>query len=176
MTRTYSFRAATIACALAVLVRAPGAQTTIPGRGAAAAAAAPSGPIVKTKDGPVQGVVTSDVNVFRGMPFAAPPIGDLRWRPPRPAASWTAVRATTAPGASCATAEDCLYLNVFRPISVFRTRGEPANQGLPVMVWIHGGAFTAGTGASYDGTSFARQGIVVVTITWAKRDGSRTPR
>ena len=70
------------------------------------------------------------------------------------------VRAATAPGASCAAAEDCLYLNVYRPTDAH------TGQKLPVMVWIHGGAFIGGSGSMYDGAQFARQGIVMITINY----------
>jgi para-nitrobenzyl esterase len=119
-----------------------------------------NGPVVKTKQGKVQGFVANDVAVFRGLPFAAPPVGDLRWRAPKDPAKWSDVRPGNAYGASCQQAEDCLYLNVYAPATA-----TPKDK-LPVMVWIHGGAFIFGSGSTYDGTQFAKQGIVVVTVNY----------
>jgi para-nitrobenzyl esterase len=117
-----------------------------------------------------------DVRVYRGIPFAAPPIGDLRWEAPQPAASWTGVRQATQFGNACvqppfpsngiyATAppigEDCLYLNIWTP-------AKSADDRLPVMVWIHGGGFDRGTGAAsgYDGENLASKGAVIVTVNY----------
>jgi para-nitrobenzyl esterase len=120
---------------------------------------------------------SSDVRVYRGIPFAAPPVGDLRWKAPQPPASWTGVREakefspacwqTPYPAGSIYSAklpplsEDCLYLNIW-------TSAKSAEDRLPVMVWIHGGGFTRGSGTSdaYDGENFARQGVVLVTINY----------
>jgi para-nitrobenzyl esterase len=119
-----------------------------------------------------------DVRVYRGVPFAAPPVGDLRWKPPQPVAQWTGVRAAAEFGHSCwqtpyppafsiyqtdlpPMSEDCLYLNVW-------TSAKSAADRLPVMVWIHGGGFTRGAGSipQYDGENLARKGLVVVTINY----------
>ncbi len=130
---------------------------------------------VETAQGFVEGIERGGVLQFRGLPYAAPPTGARRWRPPQPPEPWAGVRpadrfgpvASQAPTANPllrtgprATSEDCLTLNVFTP----GTTGEPR----PVMVWIHGGAFTAGAGSDawYNGTSFARQGLVVVTLNY----------
>jgi para-nitrobenzyl esterase len=115
----------------------------------------------------------SGVRVYKGIPYAAPPIGPLRWRPPEPVATWTGLRPTHGFGAhsvqgvvwddidlsGAATSEDCLYLNIWTPA----VPGE--NARLPVMVWIHGGGFVVGSGAEprYDGARLAARGIVVVT-------------
>jgi para-nitrobenzyl esterase len=135
---------------------------------ATAAVAAP----VHTTQGDVSGVTAGGVESFKGIPFAAPPTGDLRWRPPQPGPSWTGVRAADAFGAPClqpsrlpaakAPSEDCLTLNVWRPAAA-----RPGAR-LPVMVWIYGGAFTYGSGALpvYDGASFARDGVVLVTFNY----------
>ncbi len=129
---------------------------------------------VKTKSGDVAGVTRDGVAAWKGIPFAAPPVGDLRWQPPQPAESWTGVRQATDFGPACpqpergdgggvgapsSQDEDCLTLNVFAPAGA-------AN--LPVMVWIYGGAFRLGySGAAlYDGTEFAKDGIVLVTINY----------
>ena len=127
---------------------------------AAASPPAPNGPIVKVSQGEAQGSVADGVAIFKGLPFAASPVGDLRWRSPQPAAKWSGVRAASAFSATCAQAEDCLYLNVYEPAD--------AKKGahLPVMVWIHGGAFLFGSGSAYDGSQFARQDVVVVTVNY----------
>jgi para-nitrobenzyl esterase len=119
-----------------------------------------NGPTVKTEQGKVQGYIANDVAIFRGLPFAAPPVGDLRWREPAAPAKWSSVRAGNVYGGTCADAEDCLYLNIYTPAD--------AKKGakLPVMVWIHGGAFVFGAGSTYDGSQFAKQGIVVVTVNY----------
>jgi len=119
-----------------------------------------------------------DVRVYKGIPFAAPPVGDLRWKPPAPLAPWQELRQATRFGNACeqppfpsnglyaggplpAISEDCLYLNIWTP-------AKSADDRLPVMVWIHGGGFTRGTGAApgYDGENLARKGVVVVTINY----------
>jgi para-nitrobenzyl esterase len=124
------------------------------------AGAPAAGPIVKVKQGEAQGTVVDGVAIFKGLPFAAPPVGDLRWRVPRPPAKWSGIRAAAAFSSSCAQTEDCLYLNVYEPA------GTKSGAKLPVMVWIHGGAFLFGSGSSYDGSQFARQGVVVVTVNY----------
>ena len=125
-------------------------------------------PTVAINEGAVRGAITGGGYCFLGLPFAAPPTGDLRWRPPRPPAAWQGVRDATRFGPSCPqpanpalsgpTSEDCLYLNVYTP-ALGSDEG-----GLPVLIWIHGGRFTLGAGRDYDGTKLAALGIVVVTI------------
>ncbi|MDB5453103.1 MAG: Carboxylic ester hydrolase, partial [Caulobacteraceae bacterium] len=127
---------------------------------AAAAPLAQDSPIIKTKSGQVQGGVANGVNVYRGIPFAAPPVGDLRWRAPKPAANWTGVRPAVTMPSACTASEDCLYVNVFTPADA------KAGAKLPVMVWIYGGAFTGGSNALYDGTSFAKQGVIYVALNY----------
>jgi para-nitrobenzyl esterase len=118
-----------------------------------------------------------DVRVYRGIPYAAPPSGDLRWKPPQAPASWEGTRQAAEPGDACPQppyptnglygsapppiGEDCLNLNIWTP-------AKSANDRLPVMVWIHGGAFVHGTGAAigYDGENLARHGVVVVTMNY----------
>ena len=122
--------------------------------------------------GQIAGTVRGGIRVFKGIPFAAPPIGELRWKPPQPMTKWTGVRAADSFAHACMqppvsaarpalpTSEDCLYLNVW-------TAGAHGDKR-PVMVWIHGGAWTRGSGAteSYDGTALARKGAVVVTANY----------
>jgi para-nitrobenzyl esterase len=116
----------------------------------------------------------SGVRVYKGIPYSAPPIGPLRWRPPEPVAAWTGVRPTHAFGAhsvqgivwddidlsGAATSEDCLTLHIWTPAA------PETSARLPVMVWIHGGGFVVGSGAEprYDGARLAARGIVVVTV------------
>jgi len=114
-----------------------------------------------------------DIHVYKGIPFAAPPVGDLRWKPPQPGAGWQGVKACTECGpapmgyfsssfpATATPNEDCLYLNVWTPA---KTTGDK----LPVMVWIYGGAFRFGEGSNplYEGTSLAQRGVVVVTFNY----------
>jgi para-nitrobenzyl esterase len=128
---------------------------------------------VKTQAGVVEGTTSADgrVRVFKGIPFAAPPVGEGRWKAPAPAASWTGVKKTVAFGARCGQgrifsdmifrdemSEDCLYLNVWTPAA-------KAGEKLPVMFWIHGGGFQAGSASEprQDGDQLARKGVVVVS-------------
>ncbi|MBV9446147.1 MAG: carboxylesterase family protein [Streptosporangiaceae bacterium] len=142
--------------------------------GVPAVAQANSAPlVVRTDKGLVRGIENGGVREFLGIPYAAPPVGALRWRPPRPAARWSGIRDASQPGSNCAqtgnittgvvatsTAEDCLYLNVYAPPRFsFGPR--------PVMMWIHGGGFTGGAGSIYDGAPLAVTGnAVVVTINY----------
>lgn len=133
--------------------------------------------LVRTRSGPVSGEVlpgTPALHVWKGLPFARPPVGELRWLPPVPPLPWTETRACTVFGPECpqpqlATAgtrssatqdEDCLYLNVWAEASPAAKR--------PVMVWIHGGGMVVGSGSRsfYDGAAFARAGVVLVTINY----------
>ncbi|MEJ0032788.1 MAG: carboxylesterase family protein [Bacteroidota bacterium] len=127
---------------------------------------------IKTASGVVRGITEGDISSFKGIPYAAPPVGPNRWRPPQPVAAWKAVRDAskycadcpqrTWPGSTAKTSEDCLFLNIWTP-SIIAKKSK-----LPVMVWIHGGAFVAGSGADpgVAGESFARQGVVLVTINY----------
>jgi para-nitrobenzyl esterase len=127
-------------------------------------------PIVHIQGGAVRGVAAGGGYAFRGLPYAAPPTGKLRWRPPQPPAEWNGMREATDFGPSCPQkqnlfqppgpeSEDCLYLNVSTP-----TLGSNAKR--PVPVWIHGGGFTEDGAVNYDGTKLAADGIVVVTINY----------
>jgi para-nitrobenzyl esterase len=141
------------------------------------ASAQTAGPIVKVEGGQVQGAANADIQSFKGIPYAAPPVSALRWRPPQPVIAWRGVRASTEPGNGCsqkpvpgdpATAggrkfgEDCLVLNVWRPASI------GADVKLPVLVWIHGGGYVNGSSSApiFDGSAFARQGLVFVSFNY----------
>jgi len=142
------------------------------GLAAALAASAQAADTVHVAQGTLHGATAGQVTRFKGVPFAAPPVGELRWRPPAAPAAWKGVREATAYGPMCmqmrATppgtnqSEDCLTLNVWTPASA------KPGQKLPVMVWIHGGSFTGGSGSSpiYDGTHFAERGVVLVTVNY----------
>ena len=138
-----------------------------------AASAAAADP-VKIDTGLVSGVTADGVESFKGIPYAAPPVGNLRWRAPQPAAKWQGVKAADAFGKVCmqsvsenpgagakreVQSEDCLSLNIYRPVGATK---------LPVMVWIHGGALLNGSSslAVYDGTAFAKGGVILVSINY----------
>ncbi len=129
--------------------------------------------IVRTRAGLVEGTQRDGYRTFEGIPFAAPPVGDLRFAPPHPVEPWDGVRDATVPGSACpqigtsgvSLDEDCLYLNVTTPDR--RGRSGRFGRRLPVMVWIHGGAFLTGDGASYDASRLAVDGdVVVVTVNY----------
>jgi para-nitrobenzyl esterase len=128
-------------------------------------AQAPQPTPVKTVLGLVQGTSEDGLTVYRGIPFAAPPVGDLRWRAPQPAAKWDGVRQATQfapiPVQGEKGSEDCLYLNVWTP-------AKSATERLPVMVWIYGGGFAGGSTSDpwYSGEKLAKKGVVVVNIAY----------
>ncbi len=155
---------------------ATNAASTQPASGAATAApppAAPPDPQVTFSSGAVQGGVAGGVEFFKGIPYAAPPVGPLRWKPPQPPAHWDGVRDATAYAHDCmqqpftydaaplrtTPSEDCLYLNIWRPAGA---------RGLPVMVWIYGGGFVNGgtSPAAYDGSHLAAKGVVLVSFNY----------
>ena len=134
---------------------------------------------VSTEHGMLEGAwsqADASIGVFRGIPYAQPPVGNLRWRAPQDLASWTGVRQATTFGAACwqsysddafvwsrgefPRSEDCLHLNIWQP--------EKTDATAPVMVWFHGGAHTGGFAhvELFDGTELARQGVVVVTVNY----------
>jgi len=144
--------------------------------------------VAETESGAVRGTPAGSAIAFVGIPFARPPVGPLRWEPPQPALSWTGVRDATRPGPACTqnssglvpflapmaraygsdyteppvqSSEDCLYLNVWTP-------EWPVKRALPVVVWLHGGSNTAGSGTqpTYNGTSLTARGVVLVTINY----------
>jgi para-nitrobenzyl esterase len=142
-------------------------------------AASSADPVVTTSGGAVRGVAQASTQVFYGIPYAKPPLGALRWRAPQPAPRWKGVRAATTPSAACyqpppqefgpytaeflipgPVSEDCLYLNVWKPAS--------AGARLPVLFFIHGGAFSSGSASVpvYDGAALAAQGAIVVSINY----------
>jgi para-nitrobenzyl esterase len=132
--------------------------------------AAAGGPLAATANGAVRGLANGAVDEFLGIPYAAPPVGALRWQPPQPAASWSGVREATqfaphcpqlaGPFGEASTSEDCLFLNVFTP-----SHRQPGSLD-PVMVWIHGGALVSGESNDYDPTQLVEHGVTVVTINY----------
>jgi para-nitrobenzyl esterase len=136
----------------------------------------PANDAVRVESGLISGSVADGVRSYKGIPFAAPPVGELRWKAPQPPAAWEGVRELNDFGSDCPQApypqssvyysaprkqsEDCLCLNVWTAAG--------AGEKRPVMVWIHGGALTRGSGATraYDGTALAKKGVVLVTINY----------
>ena len=125
---------------------------------------------IQIDSGPISGKVENGVRIFLGIPYAAPPVGELRWKPPQEIASWAQERNSTDFSPSCPQpkqqdtgkfSEDCLYLNVW-------TTAKKPDERLPVMVWIHGGAFNFGSASQpeYNGKNLAKKGVVVVTINY----------
>lgn len=142
---------------------------------ATTASAAPA--TIRVESGTLAGEATDRARVFRNIPYAAPPVGALRWAPPQAAPSWTGSRPAVEAGPSCPQpmredgapnaggangpmSEDCLQLNVFAPLP------QPGAKPAPVMVWIHGGSHRTGAGWVYDGQNFARDGVVLVAINY----------
>lgn len=140
----------------------------------AGAAQAADGPKVKIESGVLVGTQTDRAKIFRNVPYAAPPVGELRWAPPKRPLAWSGEREASANGPSCPqkmnadgtpnegsangpTSEDCLQLNVFAPLEAKKA---------PVMVWLHGGGHKTGAGWIYDGQNFARDGVVLVAINY----------
>ncbi len=122
---------------------------------------------VKVEQGIVQGTIEDSLRVFKGVPFAKPPVGDLRWKAPQPAEKWDGVKQTTAFAPApmqggnppSGKSEDCLYLNIWTPAM-------SANEKLPVLVWIYGGGFSGGATSYYDGTILAKEGVILVSVAY----------
>jgi para-nitrobenzyl esterase len=159
-----SIRIAAVAClAVATLAAcAAVASTASTGQGSVRAS------IVRTADGSVRGKAAGATAEYLGIPYAAPPVGALRWQPPQPVAPWRGVREATSFAPHCAqpssssvasTSEDCLYLNVFAPAGA-------SDRNLPVMVWIHGGSLLTGESNDYNPAALVRSGVIVVTINY----------
>jgi len=154
----------------------------------AASTASISEPVVQIAAGTLRGTVAGSAIAFRGIPYARPPVGALRWRPPQPPLPWQGVREAQQPGSACTqrtsglipfiapmaqaygskfeqppikSSEDCLYLDVWVP-------EWPVKRALPVMVWLHGGSNTVGSGtqSTYDGVSLTRHGVLLVTLNY----------
>jgi len=161
-----------IAIASLLVASASGAENASPPPTPIAGA---SGPLVRAPAGAIAGVDENGVAVFKGIPYAAPPIGPLRWRPPAAAPAWQGVRQATAFGPACIQpipqtpgiyssdirpfSEDCLTLNIWAPKDA---------RSAPVFFWIHGGALVGGSAreAVYDGAQMARRGVIVVSINY----------
>ena len=149
------------------VVQAPQPTGLIPSS-AQVAGSEQSTDIVKTEAGLISGFQQDNLRVFLGIPFAAPPVGDLRWRPPVPVKPWEGVKETKKYSPACpqpsvidpnlSMSEDCLYLNVWTPAA-------DETEKLPVMVFLYGGAFgkIAGSISMYNGTALAKKGVIVVT-------------
>jgi para-nitrobenzyl esterase len=132
--------------------------------------------VIRVDGGVISGTASDGVRSFKGIPFAAPPVGELRWKAPQPVVAWEGIRKCEAFGPDCpqssypagsmfyspprTQSEDCLYLNLWTAAK--------AGDKRPVMVWIHGGALTRGSGATrtYDGTAFAKKGVLLVTVNY----------
>jgi para-nitrobenzyl esterase len=154
----------------------------------AANGASADDPVVQLSGGTLRGARVKTAVAFRGIPYARPPVGKLRWQPPQPPVAWQGVRDARQPGASCTqpasgltpffdpmaqvygarfeqapieSSEDCLYLDVWVP-------DWPVKHSLPVMVWLHGGSNTFGSGSQpmYEGASLARRGVLLVTLNY----------
>jgi len=135
---------------------------------------APSPTIVKVEGGLIEGTIEDEITIYRGIPFAAPPVGDLRWCPPKPVKKWDGVLKADKFRPACPQAnipmlgyinygmsEDCLYLNIWKPST-------SKNKKLPVIVWIHGGGFLLGSSSQSvtTGEQLAKKGIILVSISY----------
>lgn len=133
---------------------------------AASCAKSPVSEIVEVEGGKIQGYVSESLTVYKGIPFAAPPVGELRWKAPQPVLPWEGIRSAAEFGPSPIqagnpgeTSEDCLYLNVWTPAKTTKDK-------LPVLVWIYGGGFAGGSSSYYDGAKLAEKGVVLVSINY----------
>jgi len=161
----------------AMLLASASAQETkrsTPESKAVVNATSTAAPTVRTAYGVVRGVTEGDVSSFKGIPYAAAPVGPLRWRPPQPLPAWQGERDASQFGADCAqrgfgqgsasisqnSSEDCLFLNVWKPA------GAKPGAKLPVMAWIHGGAFVFGSGSGLSGAQFTKQGVILISFNY----------
>jgi para-nitrobenzyl esterase len=166
-------RLAAGAAAAAVLIAAAACTTATAGPSQKQSPAQPqsggTGLVVTTSGGAVRGMAVAAADEFLGIPYAAPPVGALRWQPPRPPAPWHGVRPAVSYAPHCpqpsspfgvgSTSEDCLYLNVFTP-------ADTNARNLPVMVWVHGGSLRTGESDDYNPAGLVQHGVVVVTINY----------
>jgi para-nitrobenzyl esterase len=166
------WRAGARLCAGAIALGiVPAAATAADASVAGTHSSAGDTPVVTTVEGAVRGKATGIVDEFLGIPYAAAPVGALRWRPPQPPARWSGERDATKFAAHCAqpaspfgsasSSEDCLYLNVFAPAG-----GRHDDDERPVIVWIHGGGLSIGESNDYDPAELVADGTVVVTINY----------
>jgi len=140
---------------------------------ALSAAPAAASPAIVTQNGPLKGIETPTTDEYLGIPYAVPPVGNLRWTPPQPNGRWHGVLQANQFGNFCTQpngfggtlgSEDCLTLNIYTPRA---RKNQNKHHGLPVMVWIHGGALVTGAGGDYDPTRMVEQGgVIVVTINY----------
>ena len=134
--------------------------------------ASPVTTTVEVTGGTIEGVEQDGILIYKGIPFAAPPVGDLRWKAPAPAKPWTGVKkvdafcnacmqAEGAMGNTAPVSEDCLYINVWTPAKM-------TDEKLPVIYWVHGGGYSGGSTSTpmYDGTGFARKGVILVSVAY----------
>ncbi len=147
---------------------------TVPAAAVIALAQAPKSPVTPTESGAISGVREDGLRVYKGVPFAAPPVDDLRWRPPVPVTPWNDIRKADAFAPACMqdsvsmpgetppkVSEDCLYLNIWTP-------AKSAHERLPVIVWIYGGGYISGSASMplYWGDKLAHKGVIVATIAY----------
>lgn len=139
-------------------------------------------PIIQLDNGKVEGIINHEMNSYLGIPYAQPPVGELRWQPPQPVKNWEGVKVVNAYGNSCpqnsdlgifAKAggnEDCLTLNVYTPrtmaSNLTESKSTETDKKLPVLVWIHGGSLFVGQGADYDPSRLVLQQAIVVTFNY----------
>ena len=147
-------------------------ESAAPAAEAKVSEALPLATTVEVTGGTIEGVEQDGILTYKGIPFAAPPVGDLRWKAPAPVEPWTGVKKTDAFCSACMQApramgntapvsEDCLYLNVWTP-------AKKADEKIPVVYWIHGGGYSGGSTSTpmYDGTGFAKKGVVFVSVAY----------